>query len=221
MNNIWYLENLDLFDIMCPNKFGNFQKEHTFIELKKNDFIYHAGDPSRDVFLIAEGKVKIGYYTETGEEVVKAVLTKGEIFGELAYLGESKRREFAQTIDTNNLLCSINIEMMQQLMLENKSFSIKINKWIGFRLVKTERTIDSLVFKNVKTRLKDFIREMAERFGNKNGVYTIIKHPYTQKNIADLIGSSRQTVSTLLNEFVDEGILTWKRGKIVLKKELS
>jgi len=219
MTNIWFLENVNLFDILCPHKFEEYKSKHEFRPVKKNEFVYLEGDSSNKIFLIVQGKVKIGYYTPDGREVLKAVLTRGEIFGEMALLGESKRSEFARSLDSNTLLCPMSMDTLRSLMLSNADFSLKIHKWIGLKIKKIERKLELLVFKDTRTRLIEFIKELQYEYGYKSNNSTIIKHPYTQKDIADLIGASRQTVNSLLNEFYNEGLIVLKRSKIILKKE--
>lgn len=219
MTNIWFLENVNLFDILCPHKFEEYKSKHEFRPVRKNEFVYLEGDSSNKIFLIVQGKIKIGYYTPGGREVLKAILTRGEIFGEMALLGEGKRSEFAQSLDNNTLLCPMSMDTLRSLMLANADFSLKIHKWIGLKIKKIERKLELLVFKDTRTRLIEFIKELQHEYGYKSDNSTIIKHPYTQKDIADLIGASRQTVNFLLNEFFNEGLIVLKRSKIILKKE--
>ena len=86
---------------------------------KKEDYIYFEEDSSNKVFLIERGKVKIGYYTEEGDEVVKAILTRGELFGEKAILGENKRDEFAQSLDNSTTICPIPVNTLQTVIRDN------------------------------------------------------------------------------------------------------
>ena len=136
MSNIWFFDNVNLFNLLCPHKFKTYKSCHTFDDYKKNDYIYFEEDAANKIFLIEKGKVKIGYYTEDGEEVVKAILTKGELFGEKAILGEEKRNEFAQSTDNKTSICPIGVETMHDLMRDNKTFSLKIYKFLGFRFKK-------------------------------------------------------------------------------------
>jgi CRP-like cAMP-binding protein len=92
MKNLWFFENVNLFNLLCPHKFKEYKECHTFDQYKKRDYVYFEEDAANKVFLIEKGKIKIGYYTEEGEEVVKAILTKGELFGEKAILGEEKKK---------------------------------------------------------------------------------------------------------------------------------
>jgi len=100
-----FLENINLFQKLCPHKFKEYKNCHDFDLYKKSDYVYFSEDAADKVYLIEKGKVKIGYYTEEGEEVVKAILTKGELFGEKAILGQEKRNEFAQSLDNKTSIC--------------------------------------------------------------------------------------------------------------------
>lgn len=220
MNSIWFFDDVNLFTILCPHRFKKYKDSHEFNSYKKNDYIYFEEDNADKVYLINHGKVKIGYITDDGEEIIMAILSKGEIFGEKAILGEEKRNEFAQALDKETSICPISTSQMIELLRENKEFSLKIYKFIGFRFKKLERRLQLLLFKDTKTRLKEFIQELSEDFGYKNVVTgdIIIRQPYTQKEMATLIGTSRPTLNILLNELKDENYIDYDRKEIILKK---
>jgi CRP-like cAMP-binding protein len=220
MNSLWFFEDVNLFNILCPHKFKGYKDGHDFNEYNKNDYIYFEEDTADKVFLVNSGKVKIGYITEEGDEIITAILSKGEIFGEKAILGQESRSEFAQAIEKNTSVCPITTPEMIDLLRENKEFSLKIYKFIGFRFKKLERRLQLLLFKDTKTRLKEYLKELAEDFGYTNQISgdIIVRHPYTQKEIATLIGTSRPTLNILLNELQNENYLSFERKEIILKK---
>lgn len=217
---VWFFQDTNLFKILCPHKFKAYKKTHEFNSYKKLDYIYFEEDNSNSVYLINNGKVKIGYYLEDGNEVIKAILTRGEIFGEKAILGEEKRNEFAQSIDNNTNICPIPVPTLHELMRDNQTFSLKIYKLLGFRMKKLERRLELLLFKDTKTRLIEFLEELKEEYGHccpETGDY-IIEHPYTQKDIASLIGTSRPTLNIIMNELKEAGTILFNRKEIRLKK---
>jgi len=216
MKSIWFFDDVNLFRTLCPHKFKAYKATHTIDAYKKKDYIYFEEDTSNKVYLIESGKVKIGYYSEEGEEIVKAILTRGELFGETAILGETKREEFAQSIDNCTSICPIGVETMHSLMRDNRTFSFKIYKIIGFKLKKLERRLQLLLFKDTKTRLLEFLEELCTDYGydcEKTGDKVIL-HPYTQKDIACLIGTSRPTLNILLNELKEEKVIEFSRKEI-------
>lgn len=214
MKSIWFFEKVDFFDILCPNKLD--MHNHIVKKYKKGDYIYFSEEPSKSVYLIASGKVKILNYTIEGNEVVKAILTKGELFGEMAMLGEERREDFAVAIDDDTLLCKMSIEEMQELMVEDRDFALNINKLIGWRIRKLERRLDAMIFKDVKTRILDFLKEFAQERGVKNGKQVFINSYLTHKDIADLVGTSRQTVTTYLNELKSQRKISFNRKNIIV-----
>jgi len=223
MKSVWYFEDVNLFKILCPHKFKTYKSTHEFDSYKKKDYIYFEQDSASKVYLIEKGKVKIGYYTEDGNEMVKAILSRGEIFGEKAILGESKRDEFAQSVDNSTSICPVGVQTMHDLMRNNQTFSFKIYKLIGFRLKKLERRLQILLFKDSKTRLLEFLNELCNDYGydcQETGD-KIIHHPYTQKDIACLIGTSRPTLNILLNELKEDNFLSFNRKEIRILKDIA
>ncbi|MFD2725605.1 Crp/Fnr family transcriptional regulator [Hyunsoonleella rubra] len=220
MKSLWFFEDVNLFRTLCPHKFKAYKADHDFDAYKKQDYIYFEDDSANKVYLIEKGKVKIGYYTEEGDEVVKAILTRGELFGETAIFGESRREEFAQSIDNTTSICPIGVETMHDLMRDNQTFSFKVYKFIGLKLKRLERRLQLLLFKDAKTRLMEFLHELCHDYGydcEKTGD-KIIHHPYTQKDIASLIGTSRPTLNILLNELKEDNVLEFSRKEIRIYK---
>jgi len=216
-SDLWYFENVDLYEMLCPRKMGSQKKNHDGNTYQKDQFIYLENEPSDQVYMIAQGRVKIGSYSETGKEITKTILSKGEIFGEMALTGEELRRDFAQSITNDTILCPMRMEEMQALMLDNRDLSLKIFKLMGFRVRKLERRLESLVFKDARTRIVDFIREMGEERGKKVGFETLVKNYLTHQDIANLTGTSRQTVTTILNELRDQNLINFDRRRILIR----
>lgn len=216
-SNIWYFEDIDLYNILCPHKVPSMQEKHTFHKFNKGDFIYFEDEQSEHLYLVADGRVKIGSYTEEGKEVTKAILAAGEIFGELALMGQEKRNDFAQAMDNNTSICPMNIDDMKELMAHNKALSLKIYKILGLRIKKLERKVESLVFKDSRTRIVEFLRDWAHEKGKKVGFETMMKNYLTHKDIAALTGTSRQTVTTILNELKEKNIINFDRRRILVR----
>lgn len=223
MESIWFFDDVNLFKVLCPHKFKAYKKDHYFDAYKKKDYIYFQKDSANKVYLIQKGKVKIGYYNEDGQEIIKAILTRGELFGETAIFGDDKREEFAQSIDNTTSICPIGVNVMHDLMRDNQTFSFKIYKFIGFKLKKLERRLQLLLYKDTKTRLVEFLNELCKDYGydcEKTGD-KIVQHPYTQKDIASLIGTSRPTLNILMNELKDENIIEFNRKQLRIYKIIA
>jgi CRP/FNR family cyclic AMP-dependent transcriptional regulator len=132
---LWYFESVNLFNILCPHKVKVMGDKHQFLNFKRDSFIYFPEDKADYIYMIAQGRVKIGHYLDDGKEVISAILTTGEIFGELALAGEEKRRDFAQVMDENTSICPLGIDDLKNLMVENRELSFKMLKLVGLRLM--------------------------------------------------------------------------------------
>jgi CRP-like cAMP-binding protein len=215
-SKLWYLENVNLFNVFCPKKIGT-SDIYAPKSYKKNEFIYFPNEASDTIYFIHQGKVKIGSYSSDGREILKAVLAPGELFGEMALVGEDKRNDFAQAVENDTQLCPMALSEMESILLDNKELNLKITKIIGLRLRKIERRLESLVFKDARTRIVDFIREMGEERGQKVGFETLIKNPLTHQDMANLTGTSRQTVTTVLNELKEKNVINFDRRRILVR----
>jgi CRP-like cAMP-binding protein len=214
---LWYFESVNLYDTLCPHKIKTMAERHTFNYFKKDQFIYFPDEPAQYIYMIAEGRVKIGHYLDDGKEVVTSILSTGEIFGELALAGEEKRRDFAQAMDEKTTVCPLSIEDLKQLMWEDKELSFKMLKLVGLRLMKLERKLELLVFKDARTRVIEFIKDSATWKGKKVGFETLIPTKLTHKDIAALTGTSRQTVTTILNELKEKNLINFDRKRILVR----
>ncbi len=214
---LWYFESVDLYDVLCPHKVKVMGEKHTFHHYKKDDFIFFPNEPASHIYMIAEGRVRIGHYLDDGKEVVSAILGSGEIFGELALAGEERRRDFAQAMDNNTMVCPLGIDDLKSLMWENKELSFKMLKLVGLRLIRLERKLELLVFKDARTRIVEFLKDTASWKGKKVGYETLIPTKLTHKDIASLTGNSRQTVTTILNEMKDQNLITFDRRRILIR----
>jgi CRP/FNR family transcriptional regulator, cyclic AMP receptor protein len=214
---LWYFESVNLYNILCPHKVKVMGDKHEFKYFKRDQIIYRPNEPSQFIYMIAEGRVKIAHYLDDGKEVVKAILTKGEIFGELALAGEEKRTDFAQAMDEGTSICPMSIEELKALMWEDKELSFRLLKLVGLRLMRMERKLELLVFKDARTRVIEFLKDAASWKGKMVGFETMIPTKLTHKDIAALTGTSRQTVTTILNELKEKNLIYFDRKKILIR----
>ena len=213
---LWYFESVNLYNLLCPHKVKALGAHHSFHHYKKDQFIYFPDEIATHIYMISEGRVRIGHYLEDGKEAVSSILTTGEIFGELALAGEEKRRDFAQAMD-NTIICPLSIEDLKELMYGNRELSFSLLKLVGLRLMKLERKLELLVFKDARTRIVEFLKDTASWKGKKVGFETLIPTKLTHKDIASLTGTSRQTVTTILNELKEKNLINFDRRRILIR----
>jgi len=214
---IWYLENFNLFKGLTMEQLKYFGMKSSMKKFKKGEFIYFPNELSDKVFILKDGEIKIGMYTDDGRELLKTVLRSGEIFGEMALTGEGKRGDFAQANDNEVVICVFDVSIVEEMIRQNPNLSLKITKIIGFRLKTVENKLASLVFKDARTRIVDFLKEQADKYGKPVGLETLIMNNLTHKDIASLTATSRQTVTTVLNDLRSKNLIYFDRRRILIR----
>lgn len=211
MEKYWIMSNIDVYKILCPRKSKKYEKSYGKI-YGKEDVIYFESNPGRNVYLVSGGKVKLINYDEYGNEVVRQIIKKGELFGENILLGESVRDEFAVACGNKTRICDVNVEILQKLMRENKDFSTTIYKCIAFRIKKMSRRLELLIGKDARTRIIAFIYDMYKECDEVN-----VCNKLTQKEIACLLATSRESVARVFNDLKEKGTIEYDRKKIYIK----
>lgn len=214
---LWYFESVNLYKVLCPVKLKVNKGQHTYLEFGKGDFIYFENQDADSIYFVAQGRVKLFYKSGNGEEVVKSILSNGEIFGELALAEEEKRSDYAQAMENGTIICVWKLDDIRHLLLDDRELSFKLVKLMGLKLFKMQRKIDLLVFKDTRTRVIEFLKDAAEWKGKKVGTETLIMTPLTHGDIARLVGLSRQSVSTVLNDLKSENQIYFDRRRILIR----
>ena len=213
---IWYLENIDVSNIFCPQKVSeNLEKEYPK-KFQKNEYVYVPEQQSDTIYFITRGRVKIGSFSEEGKELTKAILGEGEVFGELALVGQETRHDFAIAVEETTL-CSIQASEMKNMIKEHSSLSKFFMKMMGTKVLEMENRLESLVFKDSRSRIVEYLVEMVDKRGQRVGYEWVIRNFLTHQEIANLTATSRQTVTTVLNELRSEEILTFNRKRLLVR----
>ncbi|MCB0620419.1 MAG: Crp/Fnr family transcriptional regulator [Saprospiraceae bacterium] len=212
-----FIRNYPLFSVLSEEEKEQLMGMVQHGTLAKYSYIYQEGMPSDHMYFLAKGVVKIGTHSDDGREVIKAVLHPMALFGELGIIGETHRREFAKVMNEEVHYCSLAVADFRALMQVNHELCIQVLSTLGQRLQKVERRLESLIFKDARTRIIDFLKDTARQRGRKVGFETLLKHCLTQQDIANITGTSRQTVTSVLNELKKENLIYFNRRSILIR----
>lgn len=215
--SFWFLENIDVTGIFCPKKIGRGDLEkHTHRTFKKGEYIFLPEEHADRIYFLTEGRVKLGTYSDGGKEITKAILHKGEVFGELSLIGEEKHRDFAYAME-DTIVCILSVDEMKLLMREHNGLSLFLMKIMGSRMLEMEHRLESLVFKDSRTRIIEFLYDLAAKKGQRVGYEMLVRKFMTHQEIANLTATSRQTVTTVLNALRNKNILTFNRRRLLIR----
>lgn len=211
----WYLRDHQLFRNLDSAELKQICVITNFKTAKKSEIIYFAHDETNRVYLLKKGVIKIVELDADGNETVKEVIQKGDLFGQIT-LDETDMDEFAVALSDTVTVCSFKIEDFEKVIQQNPSLAVKFTKLIGLRFRRLENRYSNLMFKDVRTRLLLFLEEWAEKEGTTTPEGITLKNYLTHQDLAGLICSTRQTVTQLFSEFKHNGLLDYNRTTIII-----
>lgn len=213
----FFLEDFPLFDVLNDQEKTQLCACLEFGKKNKHSFIYLPDEDSNKVFFLSKGAIKIGTHSYDGKEVIKSLIHPKAVFGELGLVGEQKRSDFAQALKEEVSVYTIPVSSLKALMRQNFELSERIMQLLGNRLIKAEAKLESLIFKDARTRIIEFIRDSVEKRGQKVGFEMLLKHSLTHQDIASITCTSRQTVTLVLNELKKSELIYFNRGRILVR----
>ena len=222
----WYFERFDVLNALTENEKQKIIGMSCLTEIPKKSIVYSTKDQANRLYFLKKGKVKVSKYSDDGKEMIISILSAGDVFGEYSILSDTNdnHQEVVEVME-DVLTCSLSIPDVKDLLRNNIEFSKSITALIGFKYKKMQSRLESLFFKSTPERIKGFIKEMADDYGKKilNSDEIIIKLNLKHEDIAKLTGTTRQTVTSVMNQLDKAGVISYDRTRILVKdyKSLS
>lgn len=213
----WHLRHHKLFSVLNNKQIEDLCVIMNYKKAHKGEIIYFADEGSKRIYFLKKGTVKIVEMGDNGIESIKEILQPGDLFGELSLDNDPGNPEYAQVISKEVVICSFRMENFEQVLESHPSIALQFTRIIGFRFKKLRNSYSNLVFKDVRSRLNALLIDWASKEGIAEGNVVKLKNYLTHQDIASLVCSTRQTVTQLLNDLENNGILNYSRQEIVIK----
>ncbi|HMQ46115.1 MAG TPA: Crp/Fnr family transcriptional regulator [Saprospiraceae bacterium] len=212
-----FLDQFPLFSVLSPTDKEALAGMMEYVIKPKYTFIYMPGDDSEEIYFLAKGSVKIGTHSSDGKEIIKSLVHPTAMFGEMGLVGEQSRSDFAQALKEDVHMYVLKVADMNKFMRTNFDLCASVMNLFGGRLLKAENKLESLIFKDARTRIIDFIKDSVNNRGRRIGYEMLLKHSLTHQDIANITCTSRQTVTLVLNELKKSDLIYFNRGKILVR----
>ncbi len=196
---LFSIRQSDLFESFNPVELGRLLGILEELELPKHHMVFSPGAPSEAIYFIEKGRVRLTRLSPEGKTVILALLGPGDLIGEASWEA-GEHDSYAETLEESRIY-QISREAFQNFIRENPEFGLRLIQIIGGRLKQAQARIEDLVFRQVPSRVARLLVTLAEQHGKvtPNGIR--VEFPLTHQEIADLVGSSRVTVTQILNKF--------------------
>lgn len=184
-------------------------------EHRRRRVVYMPGDPGASVFGIAAGRVKVSRVTPDGKELTLAYRLQGELFGENCLFVGEPREEMAETADHTTLI-EFPRQLIEELLAAHADLTLELTRTLLERRRALERKIEDLIFKDVNSKLAELLLVLAKRYGVAEPRGTLISVKVTHQEMANLIGSTRETVSLALSQFKRQKLIHLEARRVII-----
>ena len=181
---------------------------------RRNEVIFHQGDPGDSLHIVGEGAVKIVLPSLDGEEAILATLRPGDFFGELALLDGAPRSATAVALDQATTL-SLPRDAFVELLDQDRGLRDALLAGLAHELRRVTGHVEELHFLDLAGRLATRLARLA-READPAADRVRLDWPYTQSDLAAMIGGTRQSVNRLLSELVAAGLVTVESEALVI-----
>lgn len=206
---------IDLLEGLSGADAGELESMAESVDLERGETVYRRDDAADRLFLVRSGAIKLFRASADGKEVNLVVVGSGDLFGEQVLVGESRRQENAQTLEPSTVW-AFGGEAVGELVSRRPALALQITRIVGKRLQRVETKMQDMLFSDVRTRLAHMLVDLALDFGESCPGGRRIRHRLTQTDLAQLIGSTRETTSTIFNEFRRDGLVDRDNGRILV-----
>ncbi len=209
------LNKISLFSELSNSDLEAVTKLAVTRNFPKNTIILCEGDESDSLYVILSGKVKVYLSDDEGKEVTLNVQGEDEYFGELALLDSAPRSASVVTLEKTQLAV-ISKSSFEQCMEKNPGISLKVSRGLARRLRELSENVRSLALMDVYGRVAHTLLDMSEEQDGK----MIIPQKLTQREIASMVGASREMVSRILRDLSIGGYITIEKKIITINERL-
>lgn len=187
----------------------------------RKQIIYHLGDAPNAVYRIEEGRVKVARLSSDGKEKTLDLYQEGDLFGEVCVCGASGRSEQAMAVEPTTVTC-FNVMELRNILKKKPELTLELVMFFCARLFECHEQISTLAFDEVHERLAKELLRLSRLPGSQpSGGGIELMANLTHQELANLVNTTRQNVTMIMNEFRRKGLLEYSQGKIVVFSKIE
>ena len=216
------LDQVPLFASLQPAHLSELASKLMTRNYRQGETIFYKDDPGLLLYIVKAGQVKITTLSPEGEEVILAIFTDGDFFGELSLLDESPRSASAVAMVPTQAI-TLHRQDFLDFIAKHPELVSDVLAALSRRLRSTDFLLEDAVFLDLPARLAKRLLQLSERHGIKTDAGVEIDLRLTQQDLADLVGASRVAVNKQLRLYQARGIIRIGRQRITILRpdELS
>jgi CRP/FNR family transcriptional regulator, cyclic AMP receptor protein len=216
------IRNLDFGATLSDSLVSELARNSVVLDFRRRRFVYRAGEPADCLYAIIHGRIKLcRIETDNGREAVIDILPEGSLFGESALYSTAGQRANSAIAYENSRLLRIHAADFKRGMAEDDRLHDYTFRLIGQRLDHAERRLADFALNAIPARLDRLLAEFSDRYGVSEPDGVLIDIPLPHREIASIVGSTRESVTVRLNAMRREGTIEFVKRRILIKRPAS
>ncbi len=208
---ITHLTTMELFKDLTKADQEELDRITTMTTVQKGKIFYRPEDAGEVIFILKKGAVQLYRISPEGKKLVIYTLGDGALFGEMSLLGQRMHNTFAEAI-SDCTICVMSKTDLERLVLTRPQVALRMLEITGNRLRETEEQLEALAFKSIPARLAGLLLRLAR---DEDAIVGL-----THQDLAEMIGTYRETTTQTLNDMKAEGIIEIGRRRLkILDKD--
>ena len=211
------LRELELFSGLSDVDIAAIGHATTMTRCRPGQVILSPDDPPDRIHILKKGTVRVYRVTPDGKQLTLDIYEKGTILGDMRLLGQDRVPEaYAETIDAA-VICTITPDELRRLVERYPIIGVNIITFLARRLQEAERELEAMAYQRVGQRLARKLIDLAQRFGVETVRGTLIQARLTQQELAEMIGTTRETLAHTLADFRRRDLLDTAHHQVVIR----
>lgn len=215
-----YLSEVDIFCDLDKSELRVIAEQAPMRTFERGSILFSPQEPVEVLFILKAGAVRIFRIGPDGRALTTALLSPGTIFGEMVLLGQHMYDRYAEAMD-DATVCLMDRADVHTYLLSNPKIALRVTELLGRRLIEAEQRLTDAVLKPAPQRVASTLHTLARKEFLRSVRGTELSVRLTHEQLADLVGTSRETVTKALGTLADEGVIKLGRGKIIIIKPLA
>jgi CRP-like cAMP-binding protein len=203
-----------------PDMLARLSERIELREIRRREVIYLPGDPGESLFIVNGGRVKISKVTRDGKALTLNYCGPSELFGETCLVEGGPREEMAEAME-NSMVTEIMRDDFERMLSSHATLGLHMTKLLAGRRRDLENKLETLVFRDVTSKLAELLLQLADEYGVEDSRGTLVALKITHQELANLIGSTRETVSLTLSQFKRKNLITTEGRKVIISDSES
>ena len=217
---LWYLRKIPLLAELGPEVLARVAEKIQMREIRRREVVYLPGDPGNAMFIVNGGRIKISKVTRDGKALTLSYCGPSEVFGESCLIEGGPREEMAEAME-NSMVTELERTDVEELLQKHARVGYHMTRMLARRRRDLENKLETLVFRDVTSKLAELLLSLAGEYGVEDSRGTLIALKITHQELANLIGSTRETVSLTLSQFKRKSLICTDGRKVIISDSES